>query len=98
MKAEPIDPRDTLWESDQPAYRVYFWGRQSQRPFAGWASDEWRLSEVDVADVLSWANERAQGRFITIWVEHESKQLGLGMIRLLGWEPTRNDSPPPWTA
>lgn len=98
MRAEPIDPPDTRWESDQAAYRVYFWRRQSHRPLAGWASEEWRLTEVDVADVLAWANQRAQGRRITIWVEHDSGQRGLGMIRLLGWEPTRSDAPPPWTA
>ena len=98
VKAEPIDPRDTFWEKDDPAYRVYFWHRQSDRPMAGWVSDEWRLSNVDVAEVLVWAEKQAGERRVTIWVEHDSVHSGRGMIRLLGWEPTRSDNPPPWTA
>lgn len=65
---------------------------------AGWVSDEWRLSNVDVAEVLAWAVERAQGRRVTIWVEHVDGRHEKGMIRLLGWEPTRSESPPPWTS
>jgi hypothetical protein len=98
VKAEPLDPRNTFWEKNDPAYRVYFWHRQSDRPMAGWVSDEWRLSNVDVAEVLAWAKEQAGGRRVTIWVEHDDDRDGRGMIRLLGWEPTRSDSPPPWTS
>ena len=97
MKAEPIDPRDTRWETDEPAYRVYFWDRQSDHPMPGWVSDEWRLSSVDITEVLAWAEEHARGRRVTIWVEHSCDRHALGMTRLLGWEPTRTDSPPSWT-
>lgn len=65
-KAEPVDPRDTFWEKDDPAYRVCFWHRQSDRPMAGWVSDEWRISNVDVAEVLAWAEAQAGGRRVTI--------------------------------
>ena len=88
MRAEPIDPRDIRWERDEVAYRVYFWRG------AG-TSDEWRVTEADVSEVLAWARENAQGRRITMWVEHTDNG-ELGMIRLEGWEPTRSKLPPPW--
>lgn len=88
MRAEPIDPRDTRWERDEVAYRVYFWRG------AG-ASDEWRVTEADVSEVLEWAREKAQDRYITMWVEHTAHG-DLGMIRLEGWEPTRSETPPAW--
>ena len=92
MKAEPVDPRETSWENNDPVYRVHFWHRQSDRSMPGWVSDEWRLSNVDVAEVLAWAEAQAEGRRVTIWVEHDNDRDGPGMIRLLGWEPTRSDS------
>jgi hypothetical protein len=88
VRAEPIDPRDTRWERDEVAYRVYFWRG------AG-ASDEWRVTEADVSEVLEWAREKAQDRYITMWVEHTAHG-DLGMIRLEGWEPTRSETPPAW--
>jgi hypothetical protein len=95
MHATHVDPRSTGREIDQPAYRVYFWRPTSNDPRAGWASDEWRLTEADVHEVLAWAEEQANGRRITSWVEIP----GDGeprLIRLSGWEPTRSDSPAPW--
>jgi hypothetical protein len=88
VRAEPIDPRDTRWERDEIAYRVYFWRG------AG-TSDEWRVTDADVSEVLDWAREKAQGRYITMWVEHTVNG-DLGMLRLEGWEPTRSEAPPPW--
>lgn len=90
MKAVQIDPRDTTWEADFPAFRVYFW-RGSMESI--WASDEWRITEADVSEVLDWAASNADGRYLTIWVEAEDRGQ-LGMIRLQGWEPTRPDRPP----
>jgi hypothetical protein len=90
MQAAPIDPRDIRWEIDEPAYRVYFWDETR-----GWSSDEWRLSEADVHEVLDWATEHAAGRRTTVWAE-----LGQngepGLVRLSGWEPVRTAEPPPW--
>ena len=88
MRAEPVDPRDIAWERDEVAYRVYFWRG------AG-ASDEWRVTEADVTEVLDWARKEAQGRYITMWVEHTHNG-DLGMIRLKGWEPTSSRPPPAW--
>ena len=59
MHAMPVDPRISRWEVDQPAYHVYFWQLSSNVPDAMWASDEWRLTEADVHEVLAWAEERA---------------------------------------
>jgi hypothetical protein len=87
VRAEPVDPGDIRWERDEVAYRVYFW--------RGTSSDEWRIAEADVTEVLAWAHEKAQGRRITIWVEDTNND-GLGMIRLEGWEPTRSELPLPW--
>lgn len=95
VDAEHVDPRDTRWEVDESAYRVSFWRRASENREAGWTSEQWRLSGADAPDVLAWAQERAQGRLITIWVEYVSSNNGLGVIRLQGWEPNRDDNPPP---
>jgi hypothetical protein len=90
VHATPIDSRDTRWERDESAYRVYFWD-----PDRGWASDEYRLTHADVVEVLAWARENAQGRRVTLWVEamHDGE---LGLIRLEGWEPVRFAAPPAW--
>lgn len=88
MLAEPIDPRDTNWARDEVAYRVYFWRGAA-------LSDEWRVTEADVNEVLDWAREKAEGRYITVWAEHVDDG-DLGMIRLEGWEPTRSETPPAW--
>ncbi len=93
VRSERIDPRDARWESGEPAYRVYFWTPRGD----GWASEEWRLRDADVAEVLAWTDDNAQGRRVVIWVEHDDGRDGLGLIRLQGWEPTCATMPPPWT-
>jgi len=90
MEAVGIDPRDTTWEDHFPAYRVYFWSGSRQ---SGWASDEWRITDADIPEVIEWAETNAGGRYVTIWVEAWNHGR-LGMIRLQGWEPTRPDDPP----
>jgi hypothetical protein len=95
MHAMPVDPRISRWEVDQPAYHVYFWQLSSNVPDAMWASDEWRLTEADVHEVLAWAEERARGRRVTVWVEVVSDGK-TGLVRISGWEPTRSDDPPAW--
>jgi hypothetical protein len=90
MEATAIDPRDTMWEADDAAYRVYFW-RGS--PESAWASEEWRLTGADIEQVLEWSKAQAAGRYVAIWVEAiDNGQLG--MIRLRGWEPTRDHEIP----
>src|SRR5262245_39727872 len=95
MHAMPVDPRISRWEVDQPAYHVYFWQPFSNVLDAMWASDEWRLTEADVHEVLAWAEEEARGRRVTVWVEVVSDGK-TGLVRISGWEPTRSDDPPAW--
>jgi hypothetical protein len=94
MQAVPADPRDTSWETDSPAYRVTFW---TTAPGSGWSSSEWRVTDADVPEVLAWAAAEAGDRYMTVAVEAD-RDGRLGLIRLLGWEPTRADEPPGWTA
>jgi hypothetical protein len=88
VRTESVDPRDIRWERDEVAYRMYFWRGAGE-------SDEWRVTEADVSEVLDWARATAQGRYVTMWVEHTDDS-DLGMIRLEGWEPTRSKPPPAW--
>ena len=97
MQAQQVGSLSARWEEDLPAYRVYFWETTVENPGAGWASDEWRLNDADIEEVLAWATQHANGRYLTIWVELEvAGQTGL--VRLSGWEPVRRDAPPEWVA
>ena len=75
MQAQPVDPRDTRWEVDQPAYRVYFW-----QPGV---TDEWELDGADVDEVLRWAADHASGRQYAVYACVTTTE-GKGLIRLLG--------------
>jgi hypothetical protein len=95
MRVDRIDPRSARWEIDQPSYLINFWQRSSGRRDTGWASDEWRLSDADVHEVLAWADEHADGRRFSLWIEFVLDGEP-GLVRLGGWEPSRADEPPPW--
>jgi hypothetical protein len=90
MQVRKVDPRDTRWEVDQPAYRVYFWRRLGDDPYSGWASEEWQVEDADVQEVLSWAGKGRARRSYTLYVcctcETEP-----GLIRLAGIDPTAGD-------
>jgi hypothetical protein len=90
MQAQPVDPRDNRWEVSRPSYRVYFWERlEPERVGSGWSSNEWRLEGADVDEVLAWAHARAAGRPFVAYVEVPLSQPdGLGLVRLLGTDPT----------
>lgn len=99
MIIEGVDPRDTQWENDWPAYRVYFW-HQPPAP-DGIAQehmmrhcDEYRLTEVrDVQQVLAWAHDRARpDQTFVVYVEHLDGHR-IGLARLFGTDP--NSSAPP---
>lgn len=87
VQAMPIDPRDQQWQSDSPAYRVFFWQSRGSGELSGWESEEWQLTEADVDEVLAWAGSRAAGRTMSIWVVHQDAD-GIGLIRLAGIDPT----------
>ena len=86
MEIRPVDPRDTQWEVDAQAYRVYFWDTQT------WACEETRVTGVaDVAEVLDWAAGYAGVREILVYLELTSG-LGVsarrpGLVRLSGRDP-----------
>jgi len=87
VHAMPIDPRDQRWESDSPAYRVYFWQAIGSGERSGWQSEEWELAEADADEVLAWANAHAGGRAMSIGVVHRDAG-GVGLIRLASIDPT----------
>lgn len=82
ITARQIDPRDQTWEVWDPSYRVYFWDSDH-------ACDEWELVGCDVDEALRWAEESAHARPFTLHavVQHPGE---LGLIRLLGVDPTRS--------
>jgi hypothetical protein len=84
VDARPVDPRDTHWEVSSPMYRVYFW---RQRP-GGYESDEFELRGApDVREVLSWAEQRAEGRIFTVYALVDA--LGeRGLVQVAGVDPT----------
>jgi hypothetical protein len=95
MLAAPIDPRDSRWERDEPVFRVYFWSRlkaaspEAPSVSAAISTDEYEVTETDVAGVLEWATARApdDGGFVLYLVVTDSAA-GLGLHRLAGQLPT----------
>ena len=80
MQIHGVDPRDTRWSRYAPAYRVYLWD--------GSSSDEYEVTDADVPEVLAWAEDEAHrtGRTYVVWLRHEDRHDGAGLIRLAGWE------------
>jgi hypothetical protein len=89
IEARPVDPRDTTWEVWEPSYRVYFWHEQI---LDGWSCREYEVTGGDVSAVLDWARENATSgeSFTAFAVVARGGELGL--VRLLGDDPTRNPS------
>jgi hypothetical protein len=81
LDVRQVDPRDQMWEVYDPEYRVYFWDVDLR-------SDEWELARCDVQEALQWAQESADGRNFTLYAVAVGPE-GLGLIRLLGADPTR---------
>lgn len=79
MKTRLVDPRDTQWEVDRPAYRVCFWDRPALH------AHEYEVTEADADDVLAWAKEQAEaeGRTYTVYVVVESDG-AVGLVRISG--------------
>ena len=69
------------------AYRIYFWHQQAGQRESGWVSDEWEIDDADVNAVLDWADHHADGRTFTLYAAVTDSD-GLGLIRLLGHDPT----------
>jgi hypothetical protein len=93
MQVRPVDPRDTRWEINHPAYRVYFWQRPGDPPDSDWASEEWHIEGADVQEVLAWAGKDETHRAYILYVCHTCGTEP-GLIRLCGSDPTMGNWPP----
>jgi hypothetical protein len=93
LRVRPVDPRDTAWEVDTPAYRVYFWLQPPGPPPSGegqmaWVSDEYEVEDADVAIVLEWANSKgSSGQTFTLYALVHCNGTP-GLVRLAGTDPT----------
>ena len=62
MEVRSVDPRDTEWGDDFPAYRVYFFTDPAPG-LHGLKSDEFEIRQApDVGSVIEWAANEAAGR------------------------------------
>jgi hypothetical protein len=99
MDVRLIDPRDTGWEITSPSFRVYFWEPQPPPPGfpdhpGGYHSAEYEVSDVDVGEVLAWAETTAtRGSTYTVYavVDHCGER---GLVRLAGVDPTAAQDAP----
>jgi hypothetical protein len=93
LRVRPVDPRDTAWEVDTPAYRVYFWLQPPGPPPSGqgqmaWVSDEYEVEGADVSVVLEWANSKTSpGQTFTLYALVHCNGTP-GLVRLAGTDPT----------
>ena len=93
MRIRPVDPRDTTWEVDTPAYRVYFWSLPPGSSPSGegrmaWVSDEYQVEDADVRAVLEWAKSKASsGQTFTLYALVYCNGRP-GLVRLAGVDPT----------
>ena len=93
MNAEEIPVNDGRWETTATAYRVYFWTliADAVPPSAPlWRCTPLRLEATDVGEVLTWANENADGRSYTVYVEVDADPPGL--MQIYGVDPTVSSS------
>jgi hypothetical protein len=88
MNIRKVDPRDSTFEVDQPRYRIDFWRLQGGRSGA-WESESYELEDTDVAEAIAWADAHSKGRVFVLYAAFSSQE-GLGIVRLLGSDPTAN--------
>jgi hypothetical protein len=82
LDARPVDPRDQVWEVNEPEYRVYFWDAEGR-------SDEWELGGCDVQEVVKWAQDSAAGRVFVVYAVAAGSEAP-SPLRLLGFDPARS--------
>ena len=95
MRTEGVDPRDVVWEIEEPTYRVYFWGKGTASDDVppeevGYYSDEHRVRDAtDVREVIGWAERTTRpNESYTLYVERDEGGR-TGLIQLAGIDPTR---------
>jgi hypothetical protein len=91
-----VDPRDTRWEIDEPAFRVYFW-QAPVRNEAGlqvgmWVSDEYEVTGADILEVISWAYRHAGAHLSFVVYVLVPSDDGPGLVRIHGTDPTSADA------
>ncbi len=60
----------------------------------GWRSAEFEITDADIDDVLDWATHRDSNHdSFTVYACHQDDGR-LGLIRLLGTDPTARNRPP----
>ena len=68
VKIEPVDERDSRWESHDARFRVYVFEESGWRAEAdgslsqGYSTATWDVTGADLLDVIQWAEERAGDR------------------------------------
>lgn len=91
MHIQPVDPRDSRWQDDNPIFRVTFWTvHDDARGQPAYASAEYQITGegVDVREVLSWAREMGNGSSATvIYVLVRDADDQPGLVRISGHEP-----------
>ena len=55
MRIEPVDERDSSWESHPQAYRVYIFTPGG----SSWGTQTYDVTDAQVLEVAAWAAERA---------------------------------------
>lgn len=88
MITSEIDPRDVRWERlDPPRFRARLWRRESDHPDSIWRASEHRFApDATLTDALAWMGD--QSGDVTLFVEVDFADHGLGLICILGREPS----------
>ncbi|MCK9893745.1 hypothetical protein [Frankia sp. AgB32] len=85
-----VDPRETRWEVERPAYRVQFWSAPDSNPHVAPHSTTYEITDTDVLAVLDWVTRTRGDRVFVLYVV--CRQGGeLGQLRLAGQDPTASD-------
>jgi hypothetical protein len=96
VDVRPVDPRDTTWEVDGPAYRVYFW-KPVPQPIGlhkGFESEEFEVTGADVQEVIAWAEVTVgSDRTYSLYVLVRCLEGELGLVRLAATDPLRRCDP-----
>jgi hypothetical protein len=88
----------------EATYRVSYWRQREVADYAdrpanleqgdmAWESEEWLLSDATVFEVLTWADEGADGWQVTevCVVVPDSYGQAVGLVRIQGYDPTADE-------
>lgn len=86
MHIDSVDPRDQVFETITPHYRVYFF--DPAPPGRGATSYEYEISGADdVNAVITWAESERGARTYVLYVRPGGDGGAVNLIRLLGYDP-----------